>query len=139
MKKFVLPLLLVFLVASCGKLKKDMKQYTYFGEDYMEADMSLLDVHTSEMEDLYVVMYNDVEDKNNRPETYKLVVKSNGVAYTESGTIDSDWETSITFTPTNGTAYTGNFQEDKGTYKLICELEDRTEEFTFVWKETCKK
>lgn len=139
MKKFILPLLLVFLVASCSKFKKDTKKYTYFCEDYAEADMLLLDVHASEMEGLYVEMYNDVEDKNNRPETYKLVVKSNGTEYTETGTINSDWATSITFTPTNGIPYTGDFQEDKGTYKLIYALENRTEEFKFVWKETCKK
>lgn len=139
MKKSILPLMLVFLVASCGKFKKDAKQYTYYSEDYAEADMDLLGIHTSEMEDLFVVMYNDVEDKNNRPETYKLVVKSNGVEYTEVGTIDSDWATSITFTPNDGSSvYSGDFQQDKGTYKLNYDLVDRTEEFTFTWKEDCK-
>ena len=138
MKKFVLPLMLVFLVASCGKFKKDTKQYTYYGEDFTEADMDLLGIHTSAMEDLFVVMYNDVEDKNNRPETYKLVVVSNGVEHTETGTINSDWATSITFTPTNGVAYSGDFQEDKVTYKLIYDLTDRIEEFTFVWRDDCK-
>lgn len=132
-------MLMVFLV-SCGKFKKDTKQYTYYGEDYTNADMALLGIHSSEMDDLFVVMYNDVEDKNNRPETYKLVVKSNGVEHTESGTINSDWATSITFTPNDGsTAYTGDFQTDKGTYKLIYDLVDRTEEFTFKWKDDCKK
>lgn len=131
--------MVIFLLTSCDKFKKDTKKYTYYGEDYSEADMDLLGVHSSEMEDLYVEMYNDVEDKNNRPETYKLVVKSNGVEHTETGTINSDWAASITFTPTDGNAYSGEFQEDKGTYKLIYNLVDRTEEFTFVWKDTkCK-
>ena len=100
--------------------------------------MNLLGVHTSDIEKLYVVMYNDVEDKNNYPETYKLCVESGGEVYTETGTIDSDWATSINFAPTDGTAYSGNFQEDKGTYKLAYDLIDRTEELTFVYEEMCK-
>lgn len=138
MKYFVLPILLVLFTTSCSKMKKDTKQYTYFGEDYTEVDMSLLEVHAGEMDDLYIEMYNDVEDKNNRPETYKLFVVSNGEEYTETGTISSDWATSITFTSTEGESYSGVFQEDKGTYKLVYELEDRTEEFKFVWRDACK-
>ena len=138
MKKIVLPILLVFLIASCGKFKKDTKQYNYYSEDYANTDMEVLGIHTAAIDLLWVEMYNNVEDKNNRPETYKLVVKSNGVEYTEAGAIDSDWATSITFTPTDGTAYTGEFQEDKGTYKMLYDLIDRTEELSFVWKDDCK-
>ena len=138
MRKIILPLLLILALTACDKFKKDTKLYTYYGEDYTEGDMSLLNIHTSDMQDLYVEMYNNIEDKNNRPETYKLFVLSNVVEYTETGSIDSDWHTTISFTPDNGTKYTGDFQEDKGTYKLIYELVDRTEEFTFVWSD-CKK
>ena len=138
MRKIILPLLLVISLTSRDKFKKDTKLYTYFGEGYTEGDMSLLNIHTSDMQDLYVEMYNDIEDKNNRPETYKLFILSNGVEYTETGSIDSDWHTTISFTPANGAKYTGDFQEDKGTYKLIYEFVDRTEEFTFVWSD-CKK
>ncbi|MCH2230724.1 MAG: hypothetical protein MK105_10300 [Crocinitomicaceae bacterium] len=139
MKFLILSVLLLSLATSCNKWKKDVNQYTYFGEDYSEADMSLLDVHSSDMQDLYVEMYNDIEDKNNRPETYKLFVVSNGEVYTETGSINSDWNTFISFTSTDGLTYSGEFQEDKGTYKLIYELDERTEEFTFVWRDTCKK
>lgn len=136
MKNILFLFAIILITSSCKKWGKD--QYNYYCENYAEADMDLLNVHTSEIDDLHVEMYNDVEDKNNRPETYKLVVKSNGIEYTETGTIDSDWATWITFTPTDGTAYSGEFQEDKGVYKLLYELVDRTEEFTFIWKDDCK-
>ena len=138
MKKALFLFALVLIATSCSKWKKDTKQYTYYSENYAETDMDLLGVHTGNIEKLYVVMYNDIEDKNNYPETYKLCVESEGAVHTESGTIDSDWATSISFIPTDGTAYTGGFQQDKGTYKLLYELENRTEELTFVWKDKCK-
>ena len=139
MKRIVLPVLLMLLIVSCGKWEKNTKLYTYYSEDYIESDIDVLDINTSEIEALYLEMYNKVEDKNDYPETYKLHVKSNGVEYTEVGTIDSDWKTSISFNPENGTSYTGIFQEDKGTYKLPYEVDNRVEEFTFVWKKKCKQ
>lgn len=138
MKKIIFFFAIALIATSCGKMTKGKKQYSYYCEDYSDADVDVLGVNTDDVDKMYVIMNNEVEDKNNYPESYTLFVETGDQIYTESGTIDSDWKTTISFTTANGDTYAGAFQEDKGTYKLNYEFEERIEELTFVWKDKCK-
>ena len=139
MKRVLFLFAVVLLATSCKKWKDGKKhgEYTYYSEDYKEADMSVLGIHTSEIDALWIELYDTNKDKE--VDGYSLLVKSNGEVVKENGTIVTDWKTTITFNPSSADAYAGTWLGDKDKFSISYDLETRVEELTFIYKETCKK
>ena len=141
MKKVLFSLLIILIVLSCSKFKGDKKgDLVYYCEDYKEADMNILDVNTTDIDALWIEMTPEKGGKDKDYVNYTLIVKSNGDFVKESGTFETDWATSITFNPEGTPLYTGKWTYKKEKYTVMHGLESRSEEITFVYKETgCKK
>ena len=135
MKKVIFSLLIVLVASACSKWKDDT--VTYYCEDYKETDMNILNVHSSQIDALWVEME---EDKDKELTIYTLIVKSNGEFHKETGTFQTDWKENITFLPNGNDSYNGTWLYEKEKYTLTYALKTRTEELTFIYKETgCKK
>ena len=141
MKKVLFSLLIILIVSSCSKFKGDKKgDLVYYCEDYKDADVNILDVHTSDIDALWIEMTPEKAGKDKDYVNYTLIVKSNGDFVKESGTFETDWASSITFNPEGTPLYTGKWTYKKEKYTVMHLLESRSEEITFVYKETgCKK
>jgi hypothetical protein len=141
MKKVLFSLLIILIVSSCSKFKGDKKgDLVYYCEDYKEADMNILDVHTSDIDALWIEMTPEKDGKDKDYVNYTLIVKSNGDFVKESGTFETDWANSITFNPEGTPLYTGKWIYKKEKYTIKHGLESRFEELTYVYKKTeCKK
>ena len=134
MKKVLFSLLIILIVSSCSKFKGDKKgDLVYYCEDYKEADVNILDVHTSDIDALWIEMTPEKDGKDKDYVNYTLIVKSNGDFVKECNY-------SITFTPEGNPSYTGKWTYKKEKYTVMHGLESRSEEISFVYKETgCKK
>jgi len=138
MNKLLLPALLVFILSSCCKLKCDKKEgYTYYSEDYKNVDMDVLGVHTSEIDALWVEFSS--ESKSKDLENYTLIVKSNGDFKKESGSFNTDWKSTISFSPDSGNSYEGTWTYGKEKYSIILGSDSRSEELDFIYKESYSK
>ena len=140
MKQILFSILLVFVVTSCGKFKKDKDHdLTYYSEDYKEKDMSILNNHTSDIDAVWFEFSQ--KDKSKEYNRYSLIVKSNGEFNKEFGSCYIDWNNQITFTPDMGESYVGTWIYEKEKYTITYNLKSRTETLTFIYKETdkCKK
>ncbi|GEM_PF-6738742 len=134
MKKILFALFALAIITSCSKWKDD--KVVYYSEDYKDADMNILGVHSSEIEALWV----EFTATDKEYDRYVFSAKSDGQVYSETGMLSTDWATNLNFTPDNGDAYTGDWTSGKEKYNLTYELTDRTEVLNFVYKEThCKK
>ena len=134
MKKIIFSLLIVLIVSACNKWKND--EVVYYSEDYNDTDMTILGVHTSDIEVLGV----EITASDKEYDHYTLFAKSNGELFQETGALQTDWSTSITFTPNGGDTYGGTWIGGKEKYSLTYDLKDRSENLTFIYKESkCKK
>jgi hypothetical protein len=140
MKKVLSSLLIILIVSSCSKFKGDKKgDLVYYCDDYKEADMNILDVHTSDIDALWIEMTPEKGGKDKDYVNYTLIVKSNGDFVKESGTFETDWESSITFNPEGTPLYTGRWIYKKEKYTVMHGLESRFKELSYVYKKTeCK-
>lgn len=137
---FKYSLLLVIGIAffSCKKIdaKKD-NTLTYYTEEYKDKDLELLGVHSSAIEAVWFEF--DAIDKSEESYSYKMFVKENGELHKEYGTCQIDWYNSLAFTPTTNTeAFNGEFTFEKEKFSISYDLETRTEELIFVYKEEKK-
>ena len=58
-------LLIILVISSCSKFKGDKKgDLVYYCEDYKEADMNILDVHTSDIDALWIEMTPEKDGKD---------------------------------------------------------------------------
>ena len=140
MKKVLFSLLIILIVSSCSKFKGNKKgDLVYYCEDYKDADLNILDVHTSDIDALWIEMTPEKDGKDKDYANYTLIVKSNGDFVKEEGTFETDWATSITFNPEGTSSYTGKWIYKKEKYTVMHGLESRFEELTYVYKKTeCK-
>lgn len=139
MKKVLFSFVVLLIITSCGKWKGEKNtDLTYYSEDYKEKEMTFLNVASSDIDALWVEFKSSTKDKNY--DSYALIVKSNGDFVKELGSCEIDWENQITFHPQNGDSYLGDWIYGKEKYTISYELEDRTEDITFVYKEVkgCK-
>jgi len=141
MKKLLLAFTLLLVATSCSKLKeKKYSDLVYYSVDYKETDMSILDFTASDIDALWFEFSS--KDKSEEFTNYTLnAKKSNGEFSKESGTCTIDWYNNITFYPSNGDAYVAKWISDKEKFVITYELETRTEDITFIYKEIdkCKK
>jgi hypothetical protein len=135
MKNLIFGCLLVLIATSCGKWNDDKdknKRLTYYTEDFKEADLEILGVPTSEIDALWAEF--KAEDKIYN--SYSLIVKSDGKMIKEYGTCSIDWNEQIKFMPNGGKAYIGKWISEKEKYVISFEGKTRTEELTFIYKDT---
>lgn len=140
MKNLILFLTIALVITSCGKWKGDKHgELTYYSVDYKEKDMSILDVPTTDIDAVWFEFSS--ENKGKEYDSYALIVKTDGVFHKELGKCQIDWEDKITFTPNTGDSYTGSWIYEKEKFTISYDLESRTEELTFIYKEMkkCKK
>lgn len=134
MKKVIFPLLIVLIASACSKWKND--EVVYYSEDYKDSDMTILGVHSSNIEALWV----ELTATDKEYDQYTLIAKSNGELYKETGALQTDWKSSLSFSPEGGDTYNGIWISGKEKYSLTYELDSRSEDLTFIYKKSkCKK
>ncbi len=132
--------ILLFATACNKKIKPTIKKethYVYFSEDYKNADMTLLGVETSEIDAVWFELYYNENPcaVTDEPDRYALMVKHDGEITKEFGDLASDWNSYITFTPSNSDSYTATLDSGKKAFTITYEFTNRTEELTFNYKE----
>ena len=128
-------MVLLFGLTSCNKWKKDndKKEFTiYYSEDYKDLNMTIVGVHTSDIEGLWIE-YSDKFD------TYVLRAKSEGKVYKEIGSCVFDLDSDINFIPNAGSSYIGTWAFSKDKYTIPVNDGKRNGELTFTYKEVCWK
>ncbi|MBU2018228.1 MAG: hypothetical protein KJ941_01170 [Bacteroidetes bacterium] len=132
----------LILITSCDKIKKDKIDHslTYYSVDHQSKDATVLNENTAEMDAIWVTFYNK-EKKEKEYTSYALATKKDGVVSKELGSCTIDWKNGITFVPDNGATYQGTWLKEKEKFTLTFGDEERTEDVTFVYKETkeCSK
>lgn len=98
--------------------------------------MDILGFNTGEIDALWFEFAS--ENKSKEHTTYTLIAKSNGEFSKETGTCEIDWQNQITFYPSNGSSYVGTWLNSKEKFNISYDLETRTEELTFIYKEVKK-
>jgi hypothetical protein len=133
MKKLLFSLVVVLIATACCKLKDE--SVTYYSEDYKDSDLNFLEIHSSEIDAIWVKFTETGKHKDAEYTQYTLTVKSDGELYSETGTFETDWQSTITFAPEAGQSYLGTWVGgDKEKYTLAHELKDGTQEITFIYK-----
>lgn len=142
MRKLLLFGLIAVFVSACSKDESRYQDgsYIYYSEDYKNANMTILGHETSEIESVWFELYSDEYDsscpKALEADRYMLIVKRNGKMTSEMGSIETDWQTTITFHPENGDpSYEGTWSNQKDRFIISYDLVDRTEEVSFVYKD----
>lgn len=140
MKKVLFSLLVILVLSSCSKWNDD-KDLIYYSQDYKEKEMTIINTPSSEIDALWFEFYNEGKNKEKEYSTYTLIAKSNGSIKKETGTCIIDWGSNISFTSASGEKYIGTWMGNKEKFQITYDLESRTEEVTFIYKETkkCKK
>ena len=140
MKNIILSLFAILLITSCNKWKSS-HNLVYYSEDFKEKEMTIINIPTSDIDALWFEFNNEEKNKEDEYSTYSLMAKSNGVITKESGSCIINWGTNISFTSASGESYLGTWLSGKEKFKITYELDTRTEELIFVYKETkkCKK
>jgi hypothetical protein len=137
MKKLLFVFALILIVTSCGKWKGEKDHdLTYYSPDYKEKEMTILDFSANNIDALWFEFSS--KDKNKEYTNYTFIAKSNGEINKQTGTCQIDWENQITFYPSNGDSFLGEWIHEKEKYVITYDLDKRSEEITFVYKELNK-
>jgi hypothetical protein len=137
MNKLIFAAVLSLIVISCGKWEENKKDntLTYYTEDFKDKDVDILGVPAGDIDAAWVEFYS----KEKEYDTYALIVKMDGEFTKEWGTCTINWEEQIDFSPENGDTYTGTWISEKDKYTISMDVESRTEELTFIYKEVHDK